>query len=144
MSLLTQHPSKNYAVVINANAGRVTDKLTNQLRTIVPKNRLFLTQSQLHARDVIEHCISQDVDAIFAGGGDGTIVDVINNVQDFSIDDRPSPAVGALRLGTGNALASWLGAPKPMIFTGTHPSARASSLRQTMLPEPSSIASRAL
>ena len=106
--------SPNYAVVINANAGRVTNELTSALREIVPKNRLFLTKSQLHARDVIEYCVEQNMDAVFAGGGDGTIVDVINNVHDFQNKSDSLPVVGALRLGTGNALASWLGSQKPL------------------------------
>ena len=74
-----EKPTSNYAVVINSNAGRVTERLTNELKRIVPKDRLFLTKSQLHARDVIEHCVEQRVQAVYAGGGDGTIVDVINN-----------------------------------------------------------------
>ncbi|MEC7987171.1 MAG: diacylglycerol kinase family protein, partial [Myxococcota bacterium] len=83
MQACLEKPTSNYAVVINSNAGRVTNRLTNELKRIVPKDRLFLTKSQLHARDVIEHCVDQNVQAVFAGGGDGTIVDVINNINDF-------------------------------------------------------------
>lgn len=106
--------SPNYAVVINANAGRVTNKLTDALKEVVPQNRLFLTKSQLHARDVIQYCVEENMDAVFAGGGDGTIIDVINNIHDFRHNNEKVPAVGALRLGTGNALASWLGSQSPL------------------------------
>ena len=67
-------PKENYAVVINANAGRVTPKLTKALKELVPEKQLFLTKSQLHARDVIQECVENKVEAVFAGGGDGTIV----------------------------------------------------------------------
>jgi diacylglycerol kinase family enzyme len=107
-------PRDNYAVVINANAGRVTPRLTRTLKELVPKNQLFLTKSQLHARDVIQECVENKVDAVFAGGGDGTIVDVINTLNDFKGTNSKIPAIGILRLGTGNALASWVGSESPV------------------------------
>ena len=114
--------NSNYAVVINSNAGRVTKRLTNQLMSTVPSDKLFLTTSILHARDVVEHCIEQGVETIFAGGGDGTIVDTVNNVHEFATRQSLTrqeeqcflPKVGALRLGTGNALAHWLGSGSPV------------------------------
>ena len=128
-------PSSNYAVVINANAGRVTDRLTNSLRDMVPKNRLFLTKSQLHARDVIEYCVDKNIDTVFAGGGDGTIVDVINNVNDFRERSETLPAVGVLRLGTGNALASWLGSENPIRDIQAWNNGRSHSLQQVQMVE---------
>ena len=107
-------PQKNYAVVINANAGRVTPSLTRSIQEIVPKDQLFLTKSQLHARDVIKECVDKNYDTVFAGGGDGTIVDVINSLHEFRDISRKTPSVGVLRLGTGNALASWVGSQSPM------------------------------
>ena len=49
-------------------------------------------------------------ETIFAGGGDGTIVDVINGLHVFR---GTPPTVGVLRLGTGNAPAYWLNSSKP-------------------------------
>jgi diacylglycerol kinase family enzyme len=106
-------PNQNYAVVLNANAGRVTKNLTTHLQTIIPEERLHLTNSLLHSRDVIRQCIETGCETIFAGGGDGTIVDALNTVNDFKhLTDR-TPTIGALRLGTGNALAHWLGSATP-------------------------------
>jgi diacylglycerol kinase family enzyme len=133
--LLLKTPSPNYAVVINANAGRVTNHLTSALRDVVPKNRLFLTKSQLHARDVIQYCVAQNMDAVFAGGGDGTIVDVINNVHDFRDQTESIPAVGALRLGTGNALASWLGSTSPVQDIQAWNQGQAHSIQNVQLVE---------
>ena len=51
--MTAMQPSDNFAVILNANAGRVTPQLIYQLESYIPKGRLFLTQSQLHARDVL-------------------------------------------------------------------------------------------
>jgi diacylglycerol kinase family enzyme len=107
-------PNNNYAVVLNSNAGRVTNALTNRLRTIVPEERLHLTKSLLHSRDVIKECIESGCQTIFAGGGDGTIVDALNTVHEFDHLAKSTPTIGALRLGTGNALAHWLGSSTPV------------------------------
>ena len=59
---------------------------------------------------MLQHCIENGCETIFAGGGDGTIVDALNAVEEFTPQDQKKPAIGVLRLGTGNALASWLNA----------------------------------
>ena len=113
MTALSTLPNENYAVVLNANAGRVTQKLEKRLRPLVPEGRFFMTRSQLHSRDVLQSCLDNNVSAIFAGGGDGTIVDVINSLYELQKPGQALPKVGALRLGTGNALAGWLGSSNP-------------------------------
>ncbi|MBM75689.1 MAG: hypothetical protein CMK59_09835 [Proteobacteria bacterium] len=111
--MTAMQPSDNFAVILNANAGRVTPQLIYQLESYIPKGRLFLTQSQLHARDVVHACAHSGVDSIFAGGGDGTIVDTINSLYELRNELPQLPKVGALRLGTGNALSHWLNNPDP-------------------------------
>jgi len=106
-------PDDRYAVVLNANAGRVTPRLTRAIHQVVPQDRVFLTQSQDHARDVLRGCLNRRIGTVFAGGGDGTIIDTINTLQALSGDDA-MPSVGVLRLGTGNALAHWLGSGRPV------------------------------
>ena len=44
-----------------------------------------------------------------------TIVDTINTLNSFRNDAPKLPAVGVLRLGTGNALARWLAAAAPCV-----------------------------
>jgi diacylglycerol kinase family enzyme len=108
-------PTENYAVILNKNAGRVNDQLVQKLVPFVPKGQLYLSESQLHARDIVHKMIHENVDTIFAGGGDGTIVDTINNVYEMREKVDRLPAVGALKLGTGNALSYWLKNPNPDI-----------------------------
>jgi diacylglycerol kinase family enzyme len=107
-------PDDRYAVVLNANAGRVTPRLARALRRVVPDERIFLTESREHARDVYRSCLDQNVGTVFAGGGDGTIVETINTLRALADEGRPIPSVGVLRLGTGNALAHWLGSGRPV------------------------------
>jgi diacylglycerol kinase family enzyme len=102
----------NFDVVLNRNAGRVTPALIQQLQTQLPSDRLHLTESLLHSREVLQTCVEKGSETIFAGGGDGTIVDVINGLHEFS--NGTPPTVGVLRLGTGNALAHWLNASTPV------------------------------
>lgn len=103
-------PNQNYTVVLNANAGRMTPKLRDRIHRVVPSSKLHFTKSLLHSRDVLQECIENGCETIFAGGGDGTIVDVLNAVEEFTPEGQKKPTVGVLRLGTGNALAYWLGA----------------------------------
>jgi diacylglycerol kinase family enzyme len=102
----------NYDVVLNRNAGRVTPALIEQLQSQLPADRLHLTESLLHSREVLQECVQKGSETIFAGGGDGTIVDVINGLHEFS--EGTPPTVGVLRLGTGNALAYWLNSSTPV------------------------------
>ncbi len=107
-------PDDQYAVVLNANAGRVTPRLARALSRVVPEERLFLTESRDHARDVFRSCLDQRIWTVFAGGGDGTIVETINTLRSLADSVTPIPSVGVLRLGTGNALAHWLGSGRPI------------------------------
>lgn len=106
-------PDDNFAVVLNANAGRVNERLTRSIGRVIPGDRLFLTRSEAHAEEVFNHCIERDFGTVFAGGGDGTIIGAINALNTLRGDQR-MPNVGVLRLGTGNALAHWLGSGRPV------------------------------
>jgi len=61
---------------------------------------------------VLSECLDRQISTVFAGGGDGTIIDTINTLDTLRGDDA-MPSVGVLRLGTGNALAHWLGSGRP-------------------------------
>jgi len=82
---------------------------------MVPNQKLHLTSSTQHAQEVLQRCVEDEVETIFAGGGDGTIVNVINALHRFKTQQAPViPNVGILKLGTGNALARWLGSKSPI------------------------------
>jgi diacylglycerol kinase family enzyme len=113
-------PSRDFGVVLNANAGRVTPRLARRITDVVGRERVFLTRSADHAREVVETCVEREYGTIFAGGGDGTIVGVINLLNGLRGRAVRIPALGVLRLGTGNALAHWLGSASPVRDLGRY------------------------
>jgi len=106
-------PDERYAVLLNANAGRVTPRLLYDLRQIVPRDRFFLSESEEHADEILASCVERELGTVFAGGGDGTIVGVVNTLARLRPTAGRVPDVGVLRLGTGNALAHWLRSGRP-------------------------------
>src|SRR5262245_57726993 len=108
------------AVLLNANAKRVTTSVLRAFERIMPKDDLFFSTSieegQRFARTIIERRYG----VVLAGGGDGTIVGAMNPLlraaEELSVGlYRPSlPDIGVLRLGTGNGLASATGAGRPI------------------------------
>lgn len=105
-------PSPDIAVIVNANAGRFRPQLAAALAALVPPDRLFLTRTEAEADAALEAVADRGVETVFAGGGDGTIVGIINRLaRRRGIGALPRIAV--LPLGTGNALGRWLGMPTP-------------------------------
>ena len=108
MTALSTLPNKDYAVLLNANAGRVNARLEKRLKPLVPEGRFFMTQSQLHARDVLQSCLDDNVSAIFAGGGDGTIVDVINSLYELESGQALPKGCASLRHRKRPCGLAWL------------------------------------
>lgn len=123
------------AVLLNANAKRVTERVRDSVAQIMPKDDLFFSRSLEDAEQIASTIIERRYDVVLTGGGDGTIVQTMNNL--IRAADRaacglyrpPLPDLGALRLGTGNALAGATGAGKPIddimkVMAGKGPIAR--------------------
>lgn len=103
-----------YAVLLNALAKGWTGSLHHKIQRFVPTDDLYLTDDFHQAERTVDKLLDRDYDAIFTGGGDGTIVYLINAIEDRIRDGEvardDAPPVGVLRMGTGNAVASYLGA----------------------------------
>lgn len=106
MSDIHRVPAGKVAVMLNANAGRVRKRHVRLVQTHLPDALLLWTRSLEEANDAVEALLESGVETVFAGGGDGTIIDVANRLLRY----RDIPRLGVLRLGTGNALATWVGA----------------------------------
>jgi len=109
-----QVPKGPFGVILNANAGRVTPRLHQAISQVVSPDHIFMTESQDHAKEVLEKCLEREYRTVFAGGGDGTIMDTVNTLEAYRQDVDALPSVGVLRLGTGNAMARWLGSKSPV------------------------------
>jgi diacylglycerol kinase family enzyme len=123
------------AVLLNANAKRVTRSLKNALERIVPSEDLFYSRTIDEAESFAGTIIDRRYDVVMAGGGDGTIVQTMNSL--IRAADKAAvgmyrprlPDLGILRCGTGNGLASACGAGRPVedvmrVLAGKAPLAR--------------------
>jgi diacylglycerol kinase family enzyme len=99
-------PSNPFAVVLNANARRVNERVRHTLGEIVPPDDLYYSMSADDSRAITERILDRGYSTVFTGGGDGTVVEFINQVLAATSDGgSATPSIGILRLGTGNALA---------------------------------------
>lgn len=103
-------PGSGIAVLVNANAKRGGRRVAAQIARTLPGARVRLTKST-HEIDAWLATLP-DVAAILAAGGDGTAVALLNALARVTPEGAPFPTVGTLPLGTGNAWAHALGAPK--------------------------------
>lgn len=128
------------AVVLNANAKRVTPKLRARVEAQVKGADIYYSRSIEEAGTIARRILANGYSTVLTGGGDGTFIQMVNLLYGMthrldtgrstagemvSLDARrtgsnriggraflPSdmPQVGILRLGTGNAVANVVGA----------------------------------
>lgn len=98
--------STPFAVVLNANARKVNDRVLDTLSEIVPPEDLYYSTSENDSRNILSRILERGYETVFTGGGDGTVVNFINQVvQGAGRAATSCPNIGILKLGTGNALA---------------------------------------
>jgi diacylglycerol kinase family enzyme len=116
-SAKSSHFSERSAFLLNANAKGVSRRLADQLAEVVPAGDLFLSRSLEDAETFAHTILRRGYHQVFTGGGDGTVVSTVNLLNQVSGNyaQRDLPRVGVLRLGTGNAMASALGAKKALL-----------------------------
>lgn len=104
------------AFLVNHNARAVSDGLIERLAAIVPAGDLFLSRTLEDAEVFSRTLARRGYGQVFLGGGDGTLVATMNLLRRASAGmGVPMPAIGVLRLGTGNAMAKALGAMSPVV-----------------------------
>ena len=108
-----QAAPERYAVLLNARARGWTGAVHEAVNRFVPNRDLFLTDDFTQARTSVDRIIDRGYPVVFTGGGDGTVVYLINAIEEFikkgRIERDQAPLVGVLRLGTGNAIATYVG-----------------------------------
>ena len=100
------------AVLLNANARKVTDRVVRTLSHAVPEGDLYLSRSELDCRRIAQTVLDRRYHTIFLGGGDGTFMSFVNEILN-QVDVRRRhhatqavPRFGVLKLGTGNSVAT--------------------------------------
>jgi diacylglycerol kinase family enzyme len=100
--------SPRVAVVLNGNAKAVTEQVIRQLGEVLNGESVFVSKSTEQSRFIARALLHRHYDVVFCGGGDGTFSQVVSDV--LALAPARLPRFGVLRLGTGNALATSLGA----------------------------------
>lgn len=108
------HVDQPVAVLLNANARKVTPKVVRALSHVVSKPDLYLSRSELDARRIAIEVLSKGYHTVFLGGGDGTLMCFVNEILDqVARKGGQAPRFGVLKLGTGNSVASLVKASAP-------------------------------
>jgi diacylglycerol kinase family enzyme len=115
------------AVLLNANAKAVTERLRRDLEQFVPPDDLFFSRSFDDARAIARTVLDRGYATVLTGGGDGTFVGDLNCILEEAArvpprvvvegaavrlapgDEPRIPRFGVLKLGTGNAVAEFAG-----------------------------------
>ena len=119
---------EDIAVLLNPNARRVDDAVLDRIGELVDPEHLYVSEDEHRAAMMLDEIVAKGYGTIFAGGGDGTVTQVINQL----LDDDGGPRVGILKLGTGNAMAEIVSSGDPMVDLQTYtanPSTDAHTLR---------------
>lgn len=97
-----------FAIYLNANARRVSPDVVARIEDLVHPDDIYLStcleDADKHAAKIIE----KGYKTVFVGGGDGTVCQMINALYRAARKAGRAeglPTLGALALGTGNALS---------------------------------------
>lgn len=101
--------------IVNGNARRLGARMRAKLERVLPGGVRF-TESLEEARSTIRAEVRRGVDLLVLGGGDGTVVMGLTLLREACrAAGRREPAIGILRLGSGNAIADTIGASDDVI-----------------------------
>src|SRR5258708_6307960 len=80
------------------------DDISAQLKTRLELESVEWCETQHpgHGKALTADAISQGYEYIFAGGGDGTINEVLNGIMTSNADKKKRPILGVLPFGTSN------------------------------------------
>jgi diacylglycerol kinase family enzyme len=126
----------SYAVLLNINARGVNNKVRKAISRLVSQENLFISSSEAEADAHAEQIIKRRYEGVFSGGGDGSLIVLINMLWKHVIRlNREAaegahgrlgnarakgaafvpyrfPMLGILKLGTGNGWAGVVGSKK--------------------------------
>ena len=122
---LPVRPHERVAVLLNANAGAVSETLRRELENFVPPEDIFYSRTLDDARSIARTVLERGYSTVLTGGGDGTFVGYVNCLFEEAAQPQVVvrgaaavqlarhrfriPRIGVLKLGTGNAIAEFCG-----------------------------------
>lgn len=102
--MLANHP---VAVLLNANARRFNRRVVRKVSAVVPEQDVFVSHTPEEAQQAAREVLSRGYPTVCTGGGDGTLMQFLTSAHELGLS---TPDIGVLKLGTGNAIASFVGA----------------------------------
>ncbi len=126
---MDRNTPKEFAVILNRNAHRVSRSLVRSARRAAPRIALYTSRTKEEGYQIIKEVLDRGYRRIICGGGDGTLVHILSAAKQH-LEQRnnrthekgqpgpeglPQPALpelGVLKLGTGNSLAPILGSKR--------------------------------
>ena len=92
---------RGIALWFNLRAKRVNTETVDRFRQALPDATIYATQTLEEAREAAKKLGAEKPDLLLCGGGDGTIVRMLNFLREAGVS--PFPRMGLMKLGTGNA-----------------------------------------
>ncbi len=105
---------RRFALLVNANAKRGGRRIAAQIARALPNVEVRRTRSEAEAIDWLRSLVgsASPPECFIAAGGDGTAMGLVNCLAKVLPQAAPFPVMGVIPLGTGNAWANSVGAPK--------------------------------
>lgn len=105
-------PGHGLAILVNANAKRGGRRIAVQTARFLPGANVKLTRTLEEVTTWLREVLPTKPAVVLSAGGDGTAIALVNALARVVPENEPLPPIGMLKLGTGNAWANVLGAPK--------------------------------
>ncbi|MDX9724006.1 MAG: diacylglycerol kinase family protein [Myxococcota bacterium] len=99
----------DFALLVNAQARGFTKAMRAGVFDAIPRRQLFFSYSLEESERNLLEILKRGFQAVFVCGGDGSLSRLLNDLRALVPDPREQPYVGVLRMGTGNAVADFLG-----------------------------------
>lgn len=104
-----------FAAYLNGNAKKISPEVVSAFEELIYPDDIFYCNSLEEGVAAARAILDRGYPTVFTGGGDGTAVNLINDMWSESMGDRSVlPTVGALSFGTGNAVSSMVSSGSPI------------------------------
>ena len=80
------------AVLLNANAKSVSDRLRQEIGKFVPDEDVYYSRSLDDARQITRQVLDRGYSTVLTGGGDGTFVGYVNEMRALVLRAASAPA----------------------------------------------------
>jgi len=104
-----------FAAYLNGNAKKMSPDVVSLVEELIYPDDIFYCNSFEEGAAAAKTIIERGYPTVFTGGGDGTAVNLINDMWAAAGGERSAiPTVGLLSFGTGNAMAGMVSSGSPL------------------------------